>query len=490
MKIRYYFVCAIASLMLVSCSEDFLETEPTEFVSASQIAEYSEDNPDLQAGNISGIYSIMYQTGSGGTDLQHTDYGQKGYDVFGDMLSGDMVLAGLTYGWYSGIAQLNNTEDFTNINNYMPWRYYYRIAFSANTVIQGLGGNDAVPETDQAKFFMGQAKAMRAYSYYYLAQYYAEGYNPSEPILPIYLDNETPAQPLSTTSEVYDFIVSDLTDAIELLDGYNRAGVQEINKYVAKALLAYTYAAMGNYAEVLPLTEDIINNGGYALMGRDQVLGGFNDVNTTDWMWGVDLTSDQGLDLVSWWGQVDYFTYSYTFVGDAKTIDSDLYDAIPAGDVRKQQFQDIDGFGDNSKLYPTGKFYAPARTAGGQRNVTTDYVYMRVAEMYLLDAEASAKTGDEAGAKQSLQVLLDQRVDDASYVNGLGGQALVDEIYLQTRIELWGEGKSYLALKRLQETVNRGPNHLALPGQSFSYDDPRLTFEIPQSEVQNNPNIN
>ena len=115
---------------------------------------------------------------------------------------------------------------------------------------------------------------------------------------------------------------------------------------------------------------------------------------------------------------------------------------------------------------------------------------MRIAEMYLLNAEASAKTGDEGNAITMLKVLLNERVEDASYVDALSGQALLDEIYLQTRIELWGEGKSYLAMKRNKATITRGPNHLSFPGQSFSYDDDRLTLEIPQLEIQNNPNIN
>ena len=486
MKIKNFLMYAIAALAFTSCSDEFLETEPTEFVSATQIAEYSETNPDLQAANISGIYSLMYQTGTGGT-TRHDDFGQKGYDIYGDMLSSDMVLAGLTYGWYSYISQMTATTDFTTNAAYQVWRYYYRIAFSANTVIQGLGGNDAVPESDQGKYFLGQAKAMRGYAYFYLAQYYARGYNPSEPILPIYPDNDTEAQPLSTTQEVYDFIVSDLTDAVELLDGYSRTGKQEVNKYVAEGLLAYTYAAMGNYDEVVTLTEDVITNGGFTLMSRDEVLGGFNDASTSGWMWGVDLTTDQGLDLVSWWGQVDLYTYSYAWAGDPKTIDSGLYSSIPDNDVRKGQF--IDAYGDGD-LYPIGKFYDPAKEIGGQRNVITDYVYMRVAEMYLLHAEASAMTGDEAGAREALSTVLSMRLDDVSYIDGLSGGDLEDEIYLQTRIELWGEGKSYLAMKRLQATITRGDNHLSNAGESISYDDPRLTFPIPQSEVQNNPNIN
>jgi hypothetical protein len=114
---------------------------------------------------------------------------------------------------------------------------------------------------------------------------------------------------------------------------------------------------------------------------------------------------------------------------------------------------------------------------------------MRVAEMYLLNAEAAAKTGDEATARQTLKTLLEERVDDVSYVDNLSGQALENEIYLQTRIELWGEGKSYLAMKRNMATITRGENHLSQAGESIPYNDDRLTFEIPLSEIQNNPLI-
>jgi len=67
---------------------------------------------------------------------------------------------------------------------------------------------------------------------------------------------------------------------------------------------------------------------------------------------------------------------------------------------------------------------------------------------------------------------------------------LLDEIYLQTRIELWGEGKSYLAMKRNKATITRGANHLFFAGNSFQYNDPKVTFVGPGAEVINNPDLN
>jgi len=183
----------------------------------------------------------------------------------------------------------------------------------------------------------------------------------------------------------------------------------------------------------------------------------------------------------------DQFTYSYTWAVDPKPIDRGLYDAIRADDIRKNQFAAPTAL---YKLQPINKFFDPARISGGQRVIITDEVYMRSDEFYLLNAEANARIGQDAAARLALSTYLAQRITDVSYLNSLSGQALINEIYLQTRIELWGEGKSYLAMKRNKATITRGSNHLSDAGNSFQYNDDKLTFQIPQAEVLNNPNLN
>jgi hypothetical protein len=184
---------------------------------------------------------------------------------------------------------------------------------------------------------------------------------------------------------------------------------------------------------------------------------------------------------------MDAYTYSYQWAGDRKAIDKGLYDAIPATDIRKKQFWVST---DTYNLTPRNKFYDAGRVLGGVRTVLNDLVYMRIEEMYLLNAETAAKNGDEATAKTSLKAVLNNRLASTAYIDALSGQALQKEIYLQTRIELFGEGKSYLAMKRNKATIVRGSNHLSFVGVPIPYNDSRLTFSIPQSEVQNNPFLN
>ena len=112
--------------------------------------------------------------------------------------------------------------------------------------------------------------------------------------------------------------------------------------------------------------------------------------------------------------------------------------------------------------------------------------------MYLLSAEMSAKENMPIDARNRLKDILSKRFNspaDYAYVDGLTGQNLLDEVNLQTRIELWGEGKSYFSMKRNKVTIKRGPNHLFRSGESFMYNSDELTFKIPQSEIQNNVNI-
>jgi hypothetical protein len=484
MKKRNLILSIFTPLLFLTagCESDFLETEPTQFITQEQLGEAAEFNPDVLRGTISGIYTLMFETGTGGT-TGHNDFGQKGVDIWTDMLSGDIALTQNTYNWYRNFVDYQTTIDFTRNENYVPWRYYYRLIRSTNVVISALGGNDAVPVLPENKWLMGQAKALRAYAYFYLTQIYTREYNPSAEILPIYTDPEQQAQPKSSTTDVFNLIEDDLTDAIDYLDDFSRTTKTQIDKNVAKALLAYTYGAMGRYDDVFLLTEDIINTGGYPLTTSAQAIGGFNDVATPSWMWGVDITTDQGLDLISWWGQMDLYTYSYQWAGDRKSIDIDLWNSIPANDIRKTQFTAATGY------MPVNKFFHPAKQAGFQRVITTDYIYMRIDEIYLLNAEAAAKTSRTTEARNRLSQLVSLRVPDASYINSLSGQDLIDEVYKQTRIELWGEGKSYLALKRNQATVNRGSNHLFQAGVAVPYNDQRLRFAIPQAEILNNPFI-
>lgn len=502
------------SALTVSCREEFLESSPTETIA---------DAPAQT--KLNGLYVMMINTGTGGTDLDHDDFGQKGYDIYSDMLSQDMALEATSYGWYVAMANMTAQTDFTNTMNYKPWRYYYRMIAGANQIIDALGGTNSVPTTDADKYAMGQAKALRAYAYFYLMQFYTKGYSASEAAIPVYTKAGMPAQPKSTQAQVYALIVDDLTKSVNYLEGFARTNKGMIDQSVAKGLLAYAYAAIDQPAQAAALSKEIINDYGYTSTSKTETVrmahsagstvvsgGGFNDLKTPSWMWGFDIAVVNGLDLVSWWGQVDMFTYSYASVGTRKGIDLGLYGTMKGRDIRKNQFvmstiNDSEGTPiatTPARNFPGNKFFDLNRIAQGQRQVTADYIFMRVDEFYFLAAESLAKTGQDAEAKAILKQVLYNRYSDApgsttepvtaaayvdSFLDPLTGTGLQAEIYNQTRLEFWGEGKSYLAFKRNKATVTRGSNHLFFVGTAFPYNDPRVSLTIPQEEIINNPHF-
>jgi len=405
-----------------------------------------------------------------------------------------MALSNSVYGWYrASITEMQATEDFTYTDNLQTWFYYYRQILNANLSLGNLGGDSADPESPEVRALLGQTLASRAHSYFMLTQLFQDDFDPNQPILPLLREATPTPQPKSTAAEIFESIESDLNRAIELLDGFTRSSKAQIDQSVAKGILAYAIAAQRTrWSEVAAIANQARTESGTTLMPPTAdtfgILGGFNEVSNPGWMWGVDINENSGVGLLSWWGQVDFFSYSYAAVGDTKVMDENLYNSMRVDDIRRDQFFSTPGA---NYLQPLFKQYDADRVPfGTSTNVKADYVYMRHAEMILLEAEALARSGQDAQARNVLHLLVDNRVADPSYIDALSGQALQDEIYMQTRWELWGEGKSYLAMKRNQATITRGANHLSFVGESIPYNDNRLTFEIPQREIQDNPFIN
>lgn len=89
-----------------------------------------------------------------------------------------------------------------------------------------------------------------------------------------------------------------------------------------------------------------------------------------------------------------------------------------------------------------------------------------------------------------LKALLDERdADAAAAVAVMNQDALLDMIYFNWRLELWAEGRGLLTMKRYKKSITRCAEDAMLPGSTYSYDDKRLIFNIPEREITNNPNL-
>ncbi len=485
-------------LILSSCSKDFLEEEPTGSITKERIAEVVKINPEAAKGGVNGLYNMTFLYKVGGVG-GHTDFGQKSFDIASGILCGDIAQTSHSYGHFADVSNLSGLTK-TGDYSYKVWYTYYKIIRAANTVIEA---NEKLPY-EQAKYSLGQARAMRAYAYLYLINFFAPPYldGADKPGVIIHDKNDGIAKGLSTIQEVYNFIEQDLTDALKDLDGFKRSFKFQMNQNVVRGLLTYTYLFEGKYQEAEETSNAVISSNEFTLMSKDEVINsGFNNVDIPGWMWAIDLDLDNTAALPTFWGMMDMWTYGYQSVIGFK-INKELWEAIPATDIRKQQFvYNGPDYTDKKRkkypkqafLRPTNKFfdkYAHNVTRMGDRTWTNDEVYMRVAEMYLAKAEAQARQGKDAEAKTTLLELVSQRdTEAATIINPLSGRDLLDQIYFQWRIEMWGEGKGFWAMKRFQATNKRGSNSFKYGTQDFVYNAPELILEIPEDELNTNPHI-
>ncbi len=272
-----------------------------------------------------------------------------------------------------------------------------------------------------------------------------------------------------------------------------------LDKKVVAGLLARYYLEFGttttDYNKAAQYA--IEARGGVTLMSSNMInfqdanWDGFSNIDNPEWIWGTDIDGSTSTIYASFFSQMGSLNPGYAGLLNAFKIgDRRLVDAIPATDKRTDWFNKTS----NGLSAPSGaavpnranlKFYDP--TSGFQG----DYVYMRAAEMYLIEAEAKFLAGDETGAKNALTTLVSTR--DTAYSNSaLTGVALRDHIRFQRSLELWGEGFSFFDMKRWNLPLDRtytGTNHTTFGLVSFPAGSTKFIFQIPQVEMLNNINI-
>ena len=201
-------------------------------------------------------------------------------------------------------------------------------------------------------------------------------------------------------------------------------------------------------------------------MSREDYKRGFNDYNNQEWMWGSHIIEEQTEFFGNFGAYISRNFSSSNIRNNPKAINSKLYKTIPGSDIRSKLF---DSKGVHSDLPPgitissrhrRRNYTSQKFLSAGTGDSRMDVPYMRAAEMYLIEAEAKARL-NQSDAADILAILGNAR--DTAYVKSTNtGQALVDEILLQRRWELWGEGFRFYDLKRLDAPLDRtGANHSA-----------------------------
>lgn len=471
---------ALIPILMIGCKKSYLETSSSTDISTSLIF----DNTVNAKNSLEGMYRLTYSFGEVGSG--HSDFGQKAYDIVNDLMGNDMVVHSQGYGWFNRDYQYVSSQ---NINDgarpYTIWIYYAQILHNANLIITNIDKASG-PASDRESI-KGQALAMRAFCYYNLINYFQQTYkgNETNKGVPLYTAPAKNPTPRGTVQQIYNQMIADLTSAEGLLNGKPAEHISHINVRVVQAIRARVALVMENWADAASYANKART--GYTLMGSTDYKKGFNSISNPEWMWGAQVITDQATIYASFFSHMDANVFAYAQLGTQKKITKDLYDKIPTGDVRKDNFRKPGTGTTTFPDYCQNKFRLAITSSWA-----ADYLFMRASEMYLIEAEALARQNSDVPARTVLETMVKSRNPSYS-ASTFSGASLLDEVLLQRRIELWGEGFSFFDIKRLKTGLNRptGAGNHGTPNfnptvTTFADKDYRLAFKIPNKEFETN----
>jgi hypothetical protein len=148
----------------------------------------------------------------------------------------------------------------------------------------------------------------------------------------------------ASVREVYDFIIKDLDQALQLLQQseMKRTNKQFASPEVVYGLRARIYMVMNRWEEAAANAQRVIEAGIAAPYTKDEVSRPtFADINHNAWIWGIDTQEEDPVvtsGIINWPSHMGTFSYGYAQVGTWRKVSKSLYNAIPSTDVRKGWF--------------------------------------------------------------------------------------------------------------------------------------------------------
>lgn len=455
---KYISVVAMCNLMAITACEDLLKVEPpTTQIVGSEV--FKDEATAIAA--INGIYSEMMANtsgfASGGTNSVSIITGLSS-DEFTNSSSVQERIAFSTNGIVS-----NNS-----IVKSALWQEPYKFIHYANGIIEGLMSNSSIP-ADTRSQLIGEAKFIRAFCYFHLVNLFGD-----VPLITStdYRINSVSSR--SSASSIYEFIVSDLTEAENLMiPDWSHTNDERIrpNKWAATALLARVYLYTGQWSDAITKATLLINNDGQFSLSED-----LNEVflkNSSEAIWqlkpvlpGVNTLEGNILIL--------------TFQPSNQSVSNWLLDSFESNDKRRNDWI-------NSVTVSQGTFYFPYKYKVKTGGLLTEYTTVfRLAEQYLIRAEAKMHEGS-----------MNEAINDIDVVRERAGLPKLNEVYPQLdantlpeiilherQVELFTEwGHRWFDLKRTGNVVS------ILSSIKADFTDSDALYPIPQSEILNNPNL-
>lgn len=344
------------------------------------------------------------------------------------------------------------------------WNNFYNLIYQSNSIIEGVQESRSLNAGVKDQL-LGESKFMRAFMHFELLNFYGDV--PLITVTDVRINSVAFRKPIDL---VYQQIITDLKDAQSLLkDTYVSADRARVNKSTATALLARVYLYLKDYANAELQATHLINNSAlYQLESIDQTFLKSSKETIFQIANSNGYTGIAGTLIVgSGVSQINYF---YT---------SSFQKAIESGDKRKDIWMKSIAINGVDYLYPY-KYRKLSSTVG----LLPEYlVVFRLAEQYLIRAEARAQLGtDLKGAREDLNFIR-RRAGLLDYQQGTKSE-LLDAIERERRIELNTEfGHRWFDLKRTQRI------DAVMSAIKPNWKPSSALYPIPAAELNNDPHL-
>ena len=294
---------------------------------------------------------------------------------------------------------------------------------------------------------------------------------------------------------------------------------------MAQYFLAKSALWTGDYATAISACKDVMDNYGWAFIPESAygasntrmaaICAGTDDVYADD---NAFLSVAKNPECIfGWANDANLYSWGYMNIlanGSDMTdeaylqMDNALWAKIADNDYRKERFLkepatfpyfainngDTANYPTTIPAYSNLKWAASIASDESTRRhdrSNSDVIIYRTSEVVLMMAEAQAQSGDEAGAKATLNKLLAARTKAGAPTltcdnyPSMQGMSALEMCKLQWRIECWGEnGWNFWNAKRWNEApVYSGSNHWSTNSVTIDH----MTWEIPEKETQTNP---
>jgi len=418
--------------------------------------------------------STAYQTDATATAAVIALYN---YGIYGSMIPWQQGIA-----FYGGVSAdelhytLTTTPEITEIeNNALSIGSTTNATFWSNAYAELLGVNNAVAGITNSTTLtpavksqlLGEAKFFRAFVNFYLVNFYGGvPLTGNDPLTNSYL-------PRSSADQVWTSIISDLKDAQGLLPAtYVGTLRTRVNQLSATALLARVYLYRKDYVNAEAMATQVIGSGTYSLASTASVF--------------INTSAETILQFATYYGYSS-FAQSYRTSTSAANIAPPIYvltstiaNSFEAGDNRKTNW--VDSTVSGSKFYRINKYKIYTAATAGAGNEFN--VVLRLAEQYLIRAEARAQQGNLSGAAIDVNIIRGR----AGLANLPGSvtstsTTLLTAIAQERKVELFGEyGHRWLDLLRTGQA-----NAVLSALKSATWNATRsVLFPIPDGQRQQN----